>query len=387
MTNAVSNALASKKEANDNSPRGYMMRFSEELTGVMPTHVQAQGDAWLRLAAGSLKTGKIMDDGPHKGEFMLEVAAINNPAAFMQALRRAASMGLQPGTEQFYLTPRPVKGRMEILGIVGYQGYIELMYRGGYVDSVIVETVHEGESFEFVKGRDQTPIHRIDWRAKRGELELVYAYAKMHSGAISPVIVLNKYDIEDIKKTSPSAKYNTSPWSTHPRQMWLKSAVRQLQKWVPWSIEVRGPGGIPVNIPVVPATPHEVVDAPLAVNGNSAPELEGVAVLQSHDPDQVVDAVLLDDPEPADEDEPEPEPTDPPMSKGQLRQMQAQFREKGFKDSADRHDYITQVLNIQVESSAALTEEQAKAIIIALEALPTPGEVPANVPSDSPASQ
>lgn len=380
MTNAVTAALAEKREPANPTPRGFMMQHSDELTSVLPSHIQAQGEAWLRLAAGALKTGKVAANG----RFELENAAMNNPAAFMQALRRAAHYGLQPGTEQFYLTPRPVKGRMEILGIIGYQGYIELIYRAGYTSAVIVQTVHEGESFEYVPGRDIMPIHHIDWRAPRGKLELVYAYAKMHDGSVSNVIILNESDIEEIKKSSASAKFDSSPWKTHPRAMWLKSAVRQLVKWIPSSTEIRGTGGAPV-LPVVSATGAGEAPTTELANANQAQLPEG-ARLQIHDPDEVIDGELV---EPAADEEPPPaEPDEPQMEKRAQSRMMALFAEKGFKDTKDRHDFVTLTLpGVVVSNSRHLTVSQGSAIITALEALSTPEEVTPDVPSDSPAGQ
>lgn len=390
MTNAVTAALEEKRTA-PATPRDLIMRHSAEFTGVLPTHIQGQqGEAWLRLAAGALKTGKFNSD---RNMFELEVAASNNPAAFMQSLRKAASMGLQPGTDQYYLTPVRNKdngGRTEILGIVGYKGYIELMYRGGHVASVIVQTVHEGEEFDFVQGRDVMPMHHVDWRAKRGKLELVYAYAKMHSGAVSNVVILNEDDIEGIKKKSASAKYGNSPWQTDTRAMWLKSAVRRLQTWVPWSIEIHGVGGVPIlPAPALGAPPAPVAQIAPPRNPDAA-QIEGVAKVQSHDPDQIVDATLVEpDQEPPPEEDLTPPPGEtgePQMSAAQRRKMMALFSEKGFKDTKDRHTFVEKATGVTVENSTHITISQAVKVIDALEKLVVE-EAAADVPSDGPAGQ
>jgi len=133
-----------------------------------------------------------------------------------------------------------VKGRLEILGIVGYQGHIELMYRAGAISSVVAEVVYANDKFTYAPGRDEVPLHEIDWDATdRGPLRLVYAYARMKDGATSRVVVLNKADIARIKVSSQGSDSDYSPWRLHEAQMWLKSSVRQLQKWVPTSAEFR----------------------------------------------------------------------------------------------------------------------------------------------------
>ena len=223
MTETVSNAIATR----DNSPGALVQRYHQDFADVLPTHVKPE--TWVRLAVGALRRD------PKVAE-----AAGNNTGAFMAALLTAARLGLEPGTEQFYLVPQsPRKGApKEILGITGYQGLVELMYRAGAVASVIVEAVRENDKFSYVPGRDERPIHEIDWDVDdRGKLKLVYAYAIMKGGATSKVVVLNRSRINEIKSKSASARSDYSPWTTSEEAMWLKSAARQLAKWVPTSAE------------------------------------------------------------------------------------------------------------------------------------------------------
>ncbi|MEV1331159.1 recombinase RecT [Micromonospora costi] len=257
----VSNAVAQR----DNGPAALVKQYSNDFASVLPSHVKA--DTWVRLAQGALKKGKRQSDG----RFDLEVAASNNPGVFLAALLDAARLGLEPGTEQYYLTPRKVNGRLEILGIVGYQGHIELMYRAGAVSSVVAEVVHERDVFRFQPGRDEIPHHEIDWDATdRGPLRLVYAYARMKEGGTSKVVVLNRAAIQAIKASSQGANSEYSPWVKHEAAMWLKSAVRQLQKWVPTSAEYRR------EQLRAAAEAQRVATAPTAPAGADTPQVEYV---------------------------------------------------------------------------------------------------------------
>ena len=217
------------------SPAKLVKQYEQSFAAVLPSHIQ-RPETWIRLAQGALKKGKFADDGTGRTE--LEVAAANNPGVFLAALLDAARLGLEPGTEQYYLTPRKVQGRLEILGIVGYQGLIELIYRAGAVSSVVAECVYANDGFRFRPGLDEIPVHEIDWDSDdRGELRLAYAFARMRDGAISKVVVLNREAIERIKKSAQGSSSQYSPWQQHEPAMWLKSAVRQLAKWVPTSAE------------------------------------------------------------------------------------------------------------------------------------------------------
>jgi recombination protein RecT len=228
----VSQAVAQRQ----NTPGELIKTYSSSFATVLPSHIKP--DTWVRLAQGALKKGKRLDNGM----FELEAAAANNPGAFLAALLDAARLGLEPGTEAYYLTPRKVKGQLEILGIVGYQGYIDLMYRSGAVSSVTVQVVRENDHYEFVRGVHRAPIHRFPnfaREATRGPLVGVYAYAELSTGAVSQVVELNLDDIDRIRAVNPLSDRDYSPWVKWEKDMWMKSAARQLRKWVPTSPEFR----------------------------------------------------------------------------------------------------------------------------------------------------
>lgn len=207
-------------------PVELVTQYQDDFAVVLPSHIKAE--TWCRVAVGALRR-----------DTKVEEAARNNPAAFLGALLDAARRGLEPGTEQYYLVPQKNKGRLEIRGNIGYQGIVELIYRAGAVSSVIVEVVREGDIFKYAPGRDERPVHEIDWFGSqdRGALLGVYAYAVMKDGATSKVVVLNREDIKRAKKSSMGADSAYSPWQNHEEAMWLKTAVHRLAKWVPTSAE------------------------------------------------------------------------------------------------------------------------------------------------------
>lgn len=226
MTNTTQQAVAVARE-NADKMRGFLKTQATEIALIAPSHIRA--DTFIAITTDVLAR----DD-------LLLQAARNNPVKLVGALMKAARLGLEPGTEEFYLTPRKVKGQWEILGIVGYQGIVKMIYNAGAVSSVVVETVREHDGFEYFPGRDERPRHSVDWKSDRGDLALVYAYAVMKDGATSKMVVLNKTDIDKHKAASDSAKSEYSPWNKWPEAMWMKTAARQLGKWVPTSAEVRG---------------------------------------------------------------------------------------------------------------------------------------------------
>lgn len=274
MTQTISQAVATR----DSSPSGMVQQYKGDFASVLPSHIKP--DTWVRLAVGALRRDKALNR-----------AAQNDPASLMAALLHAARLGLEPGTEEYYLTPRREKGQEKVLGIPGYQGLVSLMYRAGAVSSVIVECVYAEDKFSYAPGRDERPVHEINWDSDdRGELRLVYAYAVMKDGATSKVVVLNKAAIKTIKASSQGADSQYSPWVKHEPSMWMKSAARQLAKWVPTSAEMVGQAPVKVEAER-PAPSAALPEAPSGLD-ESEPRPNRVDAQTG----EVVDAEIVEDP-------------------------------------------------------------------------------------------
>lgn len=181
---------------------------------------------FVRLAVGALRRD------PN-----LMAAAQKNPGSLMQALLDAARLGLEPGTKEYYLTPRGGK-QPGVLGITGYQGEVELIYRAGAVSSIKAELVCAADQFYHSPTGDR-PDHVVDWFTDRGEVQGAYAYAIMRDGSTSKVVVVGMKEIARAKEASPTASSSHSPWNTDYGAMVLKTAIHQLAKWVPTSAEFR----------------------------------------------------------------------------------------------------------------------------------------------------
>src|ERR1039457_3968159 len=115
---------------------------------ILPEHVEVR--SFLGTAAAALYANDL-----------LMKAAEQSPDSLITALMRCAALGHQPGTDEYYLTPRTVKGRLTILGIEGYRGIVERMYRSGAVKSVIVREVCAKDKFKYVEGEMDRPQHAI----------------------------------------------------------------------------------------------------------------------------------------------------------------------------------------------------------------------------------
>lgn len=245
MTETVSQAVEQKTAG----PVAIMWQRRNHFAAVLPQHLDIE--AFLGTAAGALY-----------GNSDLMAAAQASPDSLITALMRSAALGHQPGTEEFYLVPRKKSGRPTIQGIEGYRGIVERMYRSGAVAKVVVREVCAADSFRYVEGVDDKPVHHFGGEGTtgadffgatgsrdRGEMVGVYAYAELTTGAVSRVVLLSKDDVMAARESSDSKNSNYSPWNrmdggpNRPefkgRSMWWKTAARRLEPWVPTSAEFR----------------------------------------------------------------------------------------------------------------------------------------------------
>lgn len=216
--------MSTGEVARRNAPTVLIEQSTEEFAKILPSHVRPE--VFARLAVGALRRDPALMD-----------AATRNLPSLMHALMEAARLGLEPGTKEYYLTPRGGK-QAGVVGIVGYQGEIELIYRAGAVSSVKAELVHRGDRFAYTPSMG-VPEHEVDWFGDRGEILGAYAYAHMAGGGTSKVVVVGPREIKRAMDASPTSGSSHSPWKTDYGAMVLKSAVHQLAKWVPTSAEFR----------------------------------------------------------------------------------------------------------------------------------------------------
>jgi recombination protein RecT len=236
-------------EKKQTGPVSIMWTRRAHFGAVLPKHIDVE--SFLGTAAGALYADpKLME------------AAAASPDSLITALMRCAAKGHQPGTEEFYLVPRRIKGVPTVQGIEGYRGIVERMYRSGGVASVVVREVCAMDRFQYLEGQDPKPIHQIGGDGPtgadffgaggsrdRGEMVGVYAYATLMTGAVSRVVLLNREDVMAAKAASDGSDSKYSPWNrldggpNRPeftgRSMWWKTAARRLEPWVPTSSEYR----------------------------------------------------------------------------------------------------------------------------------------------------
>jgi recombination protein RecT len=313
------------------APTALVEQSTEEFARLLPSHVKPE--TFARLAVGALRRDQALMD-----------AAGRNLPSLMHALMDAARLGLEPGTEEYYLTPRGGK-QPGVVGIVGYQGEIELIYRAGAVSSVKAELVHEADRFHYDTSMP-SPEHEVDWFADRGKVLGAYAYAHMVGGGTSKVVVVGPKEIERAMAASPTAGSPHSPWKTDFGAMTLKTAVHQLAKWVPTSAEYR----------------REVAraSAEASAGRGARPERFRAAVDPAPLPDAPVGAVPVQPPA--------PQPAARPSTveqQDEVRRLLSVLVDAGSmpSDGASRADVVRHMVGRDTASIRNLTWDEARELI------------------------
>jgi phage RecT family recombinase len=162
-----------------------------------------------------------------------------------------AQLDLEPNTPQqlAFLIPYEDRHRhiIECQFQIGYRGLLQLIYRSSAIANFNASAVYEAEvkagMFDYEMGTTPRIAHKIDLlrpELRTGPLAAAYACVTLKSGL--PIMrVVSGAEVEKSQKKSASfqadQKYGSekSPWRTDEAEMWIKTAIKKLAKWLPQS--------------------------------------------------------------------------------------------------------------------------------------------------------
>jgi recombination protein RecT len=189
-------------------------------------------DEYGKALAGSIPAERFVRIATSEIERTPQLAECTQES-FFGALMTAAQYGLEPGPLGLYwLTPRRVKGVWTCVGIIGWKGYRELVWRSSQT-LLSADAIREGDHFRETRGGHPNLVHEpAPLGAPRGDVLAFYAVAHVPGAAITPHVVLRRAEVDDIRDRHAMAKDN-GPWVTHYDAMGRKTAVRRLMSLVP----------------------------------------------------------------------------------------------------------------------------------------------------------
>lgn len=162
------------------------------------------------------------------------------PESVVLAVMQASALGLEPNTPLQLAALVPFKNkhkgnRMEAQFIPMYKGLIRLAYQSGEVTKIHARLVHERDSFELIEGVHEDIKHKR-YRGSEGRGAIVGAYAVAHMRNGEPLFEF--MDLEELEAIRNSSKAKEDgPWVDHRGEMYRKTVLRRLCKFLPLSAE------------------------------------------------------------------------------------------------------------------------------------------------------
>lgn len=159
------------------------------------------------------------------------------PLSVVDAIKTAASMGLEPGTDDGAIVVYGDKAQFRPM----YRGYLKRIRNSGKVDEVDTQIVYENDEFEIGLGTDPYILHRPSRTMKdtdgvivqdRGGYRGVYAWALMPSGK-TLIEWMEESEVNYVRDTFAQARKSDSPWNTSWGEMARKTVLRRLSKRLP----------------------------------------------------------------------------------------------------------------------------------------------------------
>jgi recombination protein RecT len=173
-----------------------------------------------------------------------ELAEADRRSLF-NACTRAAHDGLLPdGSEGALVIFKNNKtGKKEVQWLPMMKGVIKKLRQSGEIASISARVVYQKEidqgRFRFVIEGGEEKLHHepILW-GDRGEPVLAYASARLKDGTVQHE-PMTKSDILKAKAVSRSGNSEYGPWNKWPDEMWRKTPLKRLAKYLPLSAEDR----------------------------------------------------------------------------------------------------------------------------------------------------
>lgn len=157
------------------------------------------------------------------------------PASVRYGITTAARLGLMldKHSGHAYLVPYTDKRRGKIAQfIIGYKGLVALAHRSPKIKRIVARPVYAGDDFDYSYGLVEHLHHKPNLSSRQGR-ELAYVYAVCHlADGDTQFVVMDRSEIERIRARS-KASGGSSPWSTDFVPMAMKTAVRNLARWLP----------------------------------------------------------------------------------------------------------------------------------------------------------
>lgn len=226
MSNESVKVALDKNQKQNQKPMAFpamLEAYKGEIARALPRHMNAE--RLTRIALTEFRKNPRLADC--------------DPKSVFASIILASQLGLEPGMlGQAYLIPY----KSECQFIPGYQGLIDLVRRTGKVKRIEAHVVRDGDSFTYKTGLTTILEHTPKLDGPPGEMRIGYAVAEFTDGGFH-VEVMTRHQIEAIRDRSQGYKSAVTykkdhPWITDTEEMWRKTLIRRICKYLPKSAEL-----------------------------------------------------------------------------------------------------------------------------------------------------
>jgi len=168
------------------------------------------------------------------------------PLSVMSCVVEIAQLGLEPEGVLGHAYMVPFADQCTL--IVGYRGFMHLMYQSGVVTEVSAEIVRKGDKFQRVLGTERQLVHMPEPIPEKDDEKNwigAYAVARLLNNSMA-FEYLEKVKIYQARARSRGYQKHlkegkSTPWVTDPEEMWKKTPIRRLAKRMPTSTSDKRP--------------------------------------------------------------------------------------------------------------------------------------------------
>ena len=186
--------------------------------------------------------------------------------SIVDSVTRAVELGLDfSGTlGEGWLVPyknnKVSPARLEAQFIPGYRGYIKLMRNSGELSTITAHVVYEDDQFELRYGTEETIIHKPKLTGIAGKKRVVlgaYAVGFFRDGT-KHAEFMDLGQLQAIRKRSKAS--DRGPWVTDTEEMYRKTVVRRITKYMPLSSDAQKLEAYDNEVDGVVALPGEEIE-------------------------------------------------------------------------------------------------------------------------------
>ncbi len=215
--------MAQKKTMALDRTRNLLAVMGDEYAKVLPAHITP--DALGRITMTAINGS--------------ERLAQCDPMNIAVEVMKGAQLGLMPDGKEGALVPYRIKSRGMVCQFQPmFQGAIKLAYQSGVVSAIDADVVYAQDHWEFWRQDGETHYRHVPADGSRPDKDIVLAYATCKLKDGTWLIARVARDQLDKRKKFSKAQSDEAPWQKWFPEMCKKTAVWQLEKYLPKSPEM-----------------------------------------------------------------------------------------------------------------------------------------------------